>query len=66
MVPEGVDEFVKNAVGAADLDVVADDVVGGDGDDAPGDGVLAPGCEGVGVDLLDLGGVVVLGATGEG
>ena len=66
MVPEGADEFIEGAVGGADADVVADHVVGGDADDAPGDGVFAPGGEGVLVELLDAGGVVVVGAGGEG
>ena len=53
VVPECADEALQAAVGAGDLDAVADDVIGGDGDDAPGDGVLAPGGERVVVQLGD-------------
>ena len=66
MVPEFADEFVESAVGGADADVVADDVVGGDGDDAPGERVFAPGGEGVLVEFVDTAGVIVVRAGGEG
>ena len=66
MVPECFDIFVQEAVGGADLDPVSDNVIGGDSDDAPGDRVLAPGFEGVLVDLVDLGGVVVVRTAGKG
>ena len=45
VVPELGDEFVESPVGRTDHDLIADHVVGSDGDDAPCDGVLAPGGE---------------------
>ena len=65
MVPECADEFVEGAIGRADADVVADDVVCGDSDDAPCQRVLAPGGEGVLVEFVDAGGVVVVRATSK-
>lgn len=66
MVPEGGDEAVERAVGGGDGEGVANDVIGGDGDDPPGDGIFAPVGEGVLIELLDLGGVVIVRAGREG
>ena len=74
MVPEFADKFLQGAVGGADADVVSDDIVGGDGDrcglsikhDSSGEGVLAPGGEGVLVEFVDSAGVIVVRAGGKG
>ena len=65
VMPECADEALQAAVGAADADAVADDVIGGDGDDAPGDGVLAPGGERVVIQLAAPRRVVVVVRKGR-
>ena len=65
VIPEVTDETVKPLVPGAHGEAVAYNIVGDNGNDAPGNGVLAPGFEGVGVDLLDGAGVVVVFLGGE-
>ena len=42
VVPECFDEVVQIAVAGGDVQIVSDDVIGGDTHYAPGDGVFAP------------------------
>ncbi len=60
VVPESPDEALQAAQRRGELQGVADDVIGRDRDDAEGDRVLAPGGQGVGVELLHLRRVVVM------
>jgi len=54
VVPKALDEGVEMGIIAAQVDAAADDIIGGGGDNAPCQGILAPGGQAVGVLLLDL------------
>ncbi len=65
MQPEGLDKGVHICVGASERDACPYDIIHSGGNDAPGEGVLTPGGECIGVQFLDFGPGAVVFATAE-